>query len=723
MSRSVDRRRVGLFPWLIAAAVIAASVFVLFRYVDPERLTGQWPLGIGAEEVDAYASVLEVRDDTASGQAERYLISSAPGACIIEERGTGWSRHWFEADGYGDSAQVRRSRAERGGLVIKYKRGNPFRSQRHVVLTPASVHSLRAKYLEVLADELGLISPEVSFVRLIACGLDQGLHMKEERIDGDFLEKRGLAGATLASQGHAAGRPDHLFPDFEDSLAYSAVTPVLARAYADAAAGNSGAMPFVIDARAAAALIILAWLEHGPAAFGQEHMLAHDWSRGRLVPLYRRSRAGEAAEAPSVFRMRDALTSALADDQVRREVRERWLRLSEDAWRVRERFAAIDRAWLPVLCERKSLAQMRARMRRVQEELIGDRALAADPVAGLQAELTRYAGAASHNAGMHATGYWPGHDDAGILAGIAQRTKAYVRGDTLVFPRGRFTIGSDLTIPYGHAVVMEAGARLEIAAGASVMVQGPLHMRGTRRNPVFIRAADDRAPFGSFAVVGDGTIDVRIEGLQLSGGSEGWINAVRASGMLAIHGAARTSMSDCVISGSHGEDLVNIMGGDVLLRDCAFEDGHADLVDLDRCTGHVERCSFRNARGDANGDGLDVSASRILVTASAFTGMNDKGISVGEASQLLVIDSRFEGNASALVAKDLSIAYASNNAFTGNKVAFAAYRKKSIYGGARVVRYANTLLANVQEQQADEHSAIMLEALMDEKVRRMFGLP
>lgn len=680
-------------------------------------------MGIAQTEVDGYATMPEWRSDTATGKAERYLISSAAGACLMEERGPGWSTHWFEAEGYGDSVKVRRLRTEPDGFVIKFKRAEPFRSQRHIVLVPARTESLRAKYLEILADELGLITPEVSFVRLIACGKDQGLFMKEERIDDDFLEKRGLPGASLAEQGHDASRPDHLFPDFDgDSLAMTGFTPLLARAYGELAEGRTDLLPYLVDARSAASLLIMAWVEHGPSAFDHAHLMAYDWSRGRLVPLYRRSREVKLQGSAVPYRMRDAITEALRDGSIRVHAREQWLSLVEQAWRVRERFAAIDRAWLPILAEGGSLPLAQARMRQVQEELLGSDKLATDPIAGLDATLARYAGDAALSNGRWTTAYWPGDDDAAILASIAERTRAFVRGDTLVFPRGRYLIASDLIIPYGYAVVMEQGARIEIAAGASVMIQGPWHVRGSKRNPVFIRPADGIAPYGSFAVVGDGSTEVRIEGLQMSGGSEGRLNAIYTSGMLAIHGAARTILHDCIISGSRGEDLVNIKGGEVDLRDCIFEDGHADLVDLDHCTGVVERSRFRNGRTDANGDGLDVSASRILVAGCEFSNMQDKGISVGEASQLLAMDSHFEGNAAALVAKDLSIAYASGNRFEDNGIAFAAYRKKPIYGGARLVRYANALDANARDEQVDAHSAIVTEAALSEKVRRMFGL-
>ena len=225
-----------------------------------------------------------------------------------------------------------------------------------------------------------------------------------------------------------------------------------------------------------------------------------------------------------------------------------------------------------------------------------------------------------------------------------------------------------------------------------------------------------------FAVVGDGSIKCDINGLQLGGGSEARVNGVYFSGMFAVHGAASTSMNDCVIGGSTGEDGMNIKGGTVIIRDCVFENGFADLVDLDNCTGSVIGCIFRSGKKDSNGDGLDVSGSRILVEDCRFQRMMDKGISVGEASQLLVRRSIFEGNRLALAAKDLSIAYVQDNFFTANTTVFAAYRKKPIYGGARVMRYANEYIDNAQEQQVDALSAVVPQDRMEPKVLAIFGL-
>lgn len=707
---------------MAALAVVAAFVFVMLRFGDAHRLSGRWPLGISSAEVAAYAGATEWGADSTASSPERYLITSIEGGCPQDLHGPGWSTHWFEADGFGDSVKVRRLRTADGGFVIKFRREEPFRAQRHIVLVPATWMSIRAKYLEIIAEDLGLQTPEVSFVRLIACGKDQGIYLKEERIDADFLEKRGMAGAILAEQGHIARRPDHLFPAFEgDSTAQRMVNAILESAYAGIAEGEDGVLPYVIDAKPAAALAIMALIEHGSQAFGQEQLMAYEWSRGRLVPMYRHSREVPTMAARSVH-MLDVLTAVARDGSTRNAIRERWLRLGEEAWRIKERFAAMDRAWLPLLAQGEALRLVQAHALRMQEELIGRERLALDPIDALEGPLVRYAGAAAFSPELPADRYWPGADDDRILASIADRTRAFVRGDTLVFPRGRYLITDDLTVPYGHAVVMEEGARLELAAGASMVVQGPLLVRGTRRNPVFIRPAGSE-PFGVFAVIGDGSFDVRIAGLQMSGGREARLNGLYFSGMLAVHGARSTLLEDCIIAESHGEDLLNIKGGEALLRDCVFEDGYADLVDLDRCTGSLEGCTFRSGRADSNGDGLDVSGSRVRVDGCAFERMMDKGISVGEASQLLVTGSRFLSNRLALASKDLSVAYVAGNSFIGNEIVFGAYRKKPIYGGARVMRYANDYRDNTRDQEVDELSAVVARDTLEAATRKMFGMP
>lgn len=723
MRRSAKRSTPRLAAWLIGMLVPVALLVLLFSVADHRLLTGQWPLGVRSAEVEAYASWLDLRPEhRGEVRAEPYHFggSKEDGPCLTQHKGPGWTVRWFEAEGYGDSVEVRRLRTTTDGFVVKFKRDAPFRAQRHIVLIPATDQSLRAKYLEVIAGDLGLVTPEVSFVRVIACGRDLGLFLKEERMDADFLEKRRMTGAPLFEQGSDHRRPDHLFPAFDDdTVATTLVAAGLEEVYHRARSGDVTALLPIVDREAAAARIIMHALEGDGGA--EEELYAYHWSRGRIVPLYRHARhiPGWAdTTSPALY---GPLRVLLQDEGFQAQVRARWELLKEERWRLRERLTAMDRAWLPLLAAPGELGMATARAERMRDELLGARLDGLDPVACWQRELVPGPGRASFAEGMpKELGRQLVEEADSVMAAIIRRYKVQLRGDTIVFPRGRYLVDRDLVFPAGRPVLMLDGARLELAAGVSLLVQGPLEVRGTRRNPVFVRSAQEGAPFGSFAVLGDDRITCLIRGLQLSGGSESRVRGVYFTGQFAIHGAARTELVDCIIGANAAEDGLNIKGGTVLLRDCVFEDGQADLVDLDYCTGRVERCSFRSGRVDSNGDGLDVSGARILVEDCRFLRMMDKAISVGEASQLLVRRSVFEGNNQAVVAKDLSIAHVIDNIFTDNLTVFAAYRKKPIYGGARVLRYANSYVNNGREQDVDGLSTVLPADSLPAKVLGTF---
>ena len=723
MNRPIRERRIGLFAWLLGALVPLACLTAFFTFSEPVNLIGPWPMGIENTEAAFYARWLDLRNDGAgTAKAERYLFSSAFGHCPMDDRSAGGGMHWFEADGFGDSVRVQRSPSMPGAIVVSFRGEELFRAQREIVLVPASVESIRAKYLQVLANELGLMTPEVSFVHVIACGLDQGIYMKEERVSTATLEKHGLVDASLFRLGHDPDRPEHLHPMFEeDTLEPPMPRAALQLAYAEVQGGDASALPYLIDVDAAVALLLMEWITHGEAPFRQEHLFAYDRSKGRAVPVYLQEHGPPSIMQDDGPVMLDFLTVLLRNGSVRDEFTQRRTELVEGRWRMKERFAAMDRTWLPILAQGGSLAFAQATALRIQDELLGDRLEKEDPLAMLDVPVVRPETGtfdADTNAVAH---YWPGADDPRTLERIAQRTKAYVSGDTLTFPRGKYIIEEDLTIPYGYAVVLEQGVRFEIASGRSVIVQGPLVVRGSARNPVFVRPMDEDKPFGTFAVLGDGTTHCTVAGLQLGGGSGARVNGVYFSGTFAIHNAAATILTDCVFSNSHGEDLVNNKNGTVEVRDCVFEDGFADLVDLDRCTGSLTGCAFRNERANAKGDGLEVSGARILVVGCTFMNLMDNGISVGEASQLLVRGSRFQQNRTAIAAKDLSIAFVEGNTFLDNGIVFGAYRMKSIYGGARVMRYANEYVGNGKEQEVDTLSAIMPQEQLEAKVLKAFG--
>lgn len=415
------------------------------------------------------------------------------------------------------------------------------------------------------------------------------------------------------------------------------------------------------------------------------------------------------------------ITPLLQDPEVRAHYLAHREHLVVEQQRIKEEFAALDKIWIPKLACGGALPFEQALAAGVQNALL--HTISADSLAipNIVAERAT-AGRATLMHGMPIPAWVPVRQMADdVLDRLAKYKKVQVAGDSVVFPRGKYVVDEDLIFPEGHRVVLLQGARIAIGAGRSIVVRGPLQVRGTRRNPVFIRAVQEDAPFGTFAMVGDGRYACSLQGLQISGGSEARIQGVYHSGMLSIHGATTTGVADCIIGGAMGEDGLNIKEGVVRIENSVFEDGHADLVDLDLCTGAVRGCTFRSGRKDGNGDGLDVSGARVLAEDCRFLNMMDKGISVGENSELLVRRSHFEGNTIALAAKDLSTVHVLDDVFVGNALVFGAYRKKDIYGGARIVAYTNTYTGNTRQQDVDELSKVEQAERPDAAVLQQFG--
>ena len=725
MKRSAKPRHIGLKAPLLATLLVAGLVLAFFQLVSPTRLAGTWPLGITQDEVDRYARWTTFPwDRPANAVAPLWTLgaSAGKGACMADHQGRRAHARWFTAGDHADSVRVKRHPEVEGGLILTFRREAPLKGQRRVELLPATATSIRAKYLEILADELGLPVAEVSFVRLASCG-DTATYLKREWMGRVLLEKRMITDALSYRQAFHPWQVTELFPKVPDDTASA---QALRQAWsALQLAGDSALLArslALVDHDAALSWLLLRWLEGHPDALRTPGHFAYRHEMARIMPLYVPS-PGTPPLADGIVRpwSVNPFTPLLRDTESRERFLAQRARLVEERWRIRERFAAADEAWLPLLANGVPLELVQRRARRMQEELLDGRLLDGDPVADQDRKLVPGAGMATFVQGAaSAQGAAAGAGQEEQLFARLKRMKVQRVGDTLVFPRGRYILEEDLLIPPGIDVVVQKGARFELGPGVNVLVRGGLTVQGTAINPVFVRAQQDNSPYGTFAVAGDGRSQVRISGLRMSGGSEGFVAGMYHSGMLSVRGAAFTAMKGCVIGGSRGEDAVNIKGGRVMVEDCEFLEGFADLLDIDVAEGVVRGCTFRTPGTDGNGDGLDVSGATLLVERSRFLDMRDKGLSVGEGSNVLVRNNRFERNTMGIAVKDLSVAHVVDNVFLGNRTALAVYRKKPILGGGTLHLYTNVFQDNAQERTVDEHSAVVTGDAPDAGVIQRF---
>jgi hypothetical protein len=277
--------------------------------------------------------------------------------------------------------------------------------------------------------------------------------------------------------------------------------------------------------------------------------------------------------------------------------------------------------------------------------------------------------------------------------------RKYLVGDTVRIPRGKHIIDQVVTVPSGMGLVLEKGARLIMAPGSGLIVNGSLHMRGTGLNPVFIRPTNDGVPWAGIRVNGSERTKCVISGLKMSGGSA-LPSDDGAAGMLAFEDC-EVVISKSTITDASGPAMVSATRGSLTMEECYLGTAKDALMDLAFASGSFTRCSFMGGAYS----GIRMKASEMHARECAFVHFGGSALTAGLRSTVNVGRCTFSENRSALVLTDGTQAWINACAFKGNTVALDLHCDKSASNGAHVTTYQNTFDGNGTDKQVDAKSS------------------
>ena len=130
----------------------------------------------------------------------------------------------------------------------------------------------------------------------------------------------------------------------------------------------------------------------------------------------------------------------------------------------------------------------------------------------------------------------------------------------------------------------------------------------------------------------------------------------------------------------------------------------SDALDGDFSDGNVSHCSFIGIGGDA----LDFSGSNISISETIISQVKDKGLSVGEASEITIRNCSFDQIGFGVASKDNSFVSSSNITINQAEIAaFAAYQKKDIYGPSKIETVDHSI-TNTKTQFLAQDGSIIL---------------
>ncbi|MFC1769960.1 right-handed parallel beta-helix repeat-containing protein, partial [Nitrospirota bacterium] len=268
-------------------------------------------------------------------------------------------------------------------------------------------------------------------------------------------------------------------------------------------------------------------------------------------------------------------------------------------------------------------------------------------------------------------------------------------GDVLI--NGVREVNGNLTI--------KPGTTVSFAPDASLVVSGKLYAKGTQGKPIqFIPAKPGQSPWGALVLKGRAANGSVLEHCEFSSGSGLRHKYIEYSAMLSIHDVRDVQINNCTFAENKiVDDMVHAVYSEVTFKDCRFDRSLSDALDLDYVTGMVIGSRFT----DSGNDALDLMSSIVFVRDSLMQNSGDKGISVGEGTNVLVSNTTIHGNAIGVQIKDRSKAVLYNVEMKDNTKTIDAYKKNWQYGdGGHAFVYKSHIVGGPDAITASKESDI-----------------
>lgn len=252
-----------------------------------------------------------------------------------------------------------------------------------------------------------------------------------------------------------------------------------------------------------------------------------------------------------------------------------------------------------------------------------------------------------------------------------------VNDGVVLFRSGAVTIDKPVVIPPGYQVVFEAGASLNLVKGAFFLSKSPVQLIGSAESPIKI-GSDDRSSQGFIVLEASAPSVFRYVNFnQLRNlDYKGWV----LTGAVTMY-ESDVTFSHCSFRNNRSEDGLNTIRSHFLIEFCQFYNTSSDAFDSDFCTGEIRHSYF----GHTVNDGVDFSGSVVSISKCRMESNGDKGISVGENSDVTVEQCEISRSNIAAASKDLSTLFIRSIQIRDCNQGFAAYQKKAEFGGSKII--------------------------------------
>lgn len=228
-------------------------------------------------------------------------------------------------------------------------------------------------------------------------------------------------------------------------------------------------------------------------------------------------------------------------------------------------------------------------------------------------------------------------------------------------------------------VIIGPGTLIKLTNGANLIFGDGLTAKGEKLIPIVI--AGDNS--GGVLILNKGNSSTsRLENIHFSNLAEVRTPFRSYSGSLNGYGG-KFIFHNVIIQNGKSEDQINLVKTNINVDGLIIQNAPSDGLDCDFCYGSINGLSVSNV----GGDGLDISGSDLSVSNLSVFSARDKGISVGERSQLILLSGALKKVGTAVAVKDGSSAVIDHiNVDDVESDLFMTYIKKPFFEGSTTLR-------------------------------------
>ena len=228
-------------------------------------------------------------------------------------------------------------------------------------------------------------------------------------------------------------------------------------------------------------------------------------------------------------------------------------------------------------------------------------------------------------------------------------------------------INKNTHIAKNQNFLIKNNVNLQLNDGAILFIQGNIKFEGLNDSKIYIKSD------GSGSIIFENN-DVIIKHTNIENLGYPKLNQYILYGGLNFINS-NVVLENMLIKDSKSEDAINLINSNTLLKNIFLENIESDAIDIDFGSVNFNKINCLNIRNDC----LDISGAKTKGTKLIIDKSYDKGLSIGENSNVDIKDLVMKNSRIGVAVKDGSIVYLENIESVNNDYDLALFNKKKEY--------------------------------------------